>query len=158
PPNPNPPNPNPNANQPPNTAYYYAPVPNPNANPPPANQWNGGFTSEWQNPPPRQFSSMSLLLGGDFGVLVPARDITQSVSVSDNIGIGGCGGGNVAFRFARFFLIGGIIGGGGFGGGNGCVSGNGCTRGVTAGGSTFYAGPYLAYMSNPEGFGFYGEI
>lgn len=110
-------------------------------------QWQGNFQTEWQVGA-RRYSRMSLLFGGHVEAMVPAGDAVQNVSFSDAVGVGFGGGGEIAFRFARYFLVGGTVGGGGFGNGKSSASGA----------STYWVGPYLGYIGNPEGFGFYGEI
>ena len=76
-----------------------------------------------------------------------AGNIDKSTDFGSEASAGFGAGANLAFRFARYFLIGGMIAGGGLGGQNG-----------GSGWSTYWLGPYLAYIGNPEGFGFYGEL
>jgi hypothetical protein len=156
--NPNP-NPNPNPTGPPNT--YTPPSPNPTPNPgnPNNTQFQGGFQTEWQVPT-RQYSRMSFIFGADLAAIIPTGDIQNQRQFSSYAGAGFGVGANIAFRFARYFLIGGYLGGGGLGAGNGTSSGSGTSGDAlqTNGWSTFWIGPYLAYIGNPEGFGFYGEL
>lgn len=123
---------------------------------PPPNGWqqpppnNTGFQNQWTQPTQRRYSRMSLLFGAKFQVLVPTGKISDSAGdLSAVAGVGGGGGGDIAFRFARYFLIGVDIEGGAFG--DASKVGLGTP-------TTLFVGPYLGYIGNPEGVGFYAEI
>jgi hypothetical protein len=107
-----------------------------------------GFSNEWTKPPRRNYSRMSLLFGAKFQVLVPTGKVFGTADMSSFAGAGAGGGGEIAFRFGRFFLLGVDIEGGAFA----------PAGGFNATPSTFFIGPYLGYIDNPDGVGFYGEI
>lgn len=113
-------------------------------------QGGSGFGSEWKQPAPRVYSRMSLLFGATAQVLIPSGDVMPNAPVSDIAGVGGGVGGEVAWRFGRFFLLGVDLEGG--------VFSNGAKNGGAENVKTLFVGPYLGYISNPDGVGFYGEL
>lgn len=125
-----------------------------NQNPPPNNGYQQPYPyNTWQPPPRRpQGATTSFMIGIDGAVSFPFGTIGPNSggqqSLYDQYGVGGAAGIDVGFRFARIIYFGAFAQGSFFGG-------NGAT---TTGGVSFGLGAVLGFMSNPEGFGVYGEL
>jgi hypothetical protein len=120
--------------------------------PPPPDQWQTK----------RKPATSSILLGARLGVSIPTGDLWKdnlgnTYPVSDYASTGGAFALEGGLRFARSFYIGIFLEGGSYGKGNKAATGPVGTDTTTSQTSSAI-GAVLAYISNPYGVGFYGEI
>jgi hypothetical protein len=117
-------------------------------------------------PPADTRSKMSIFIGPSLGLMVPAGNLPNGSdspdSVGDRAGPGAAIALEGAFRFARLFFFGLQLEGAGFSGQSPTLTlqttgGNVPTATNTSASSGMLAG-HFGVITNPEGFGFYGDI
>ena len=144
-----------------------APLPNPADDAQKPNGGNGSPPPPPPPPPPDQWQaakkpvSSSILLGARFGVSIPAGDAYKqtdgtAINMSDYASAGGAIALEGGLRFGRSFYIGLFLEGASFSKGSQVDAQFGKYDTATASSVAF--GALLAYISNPNGVGFYGEI
>jgi len=120
--------------------------------PPPPDQWQTH----------RKPSTSSILLGARLGASIPTGDLWKdnngnTTPAGDYASTGGAFALEGGFRFSRVFYFGLFLEGASYG--KGSQSGNGPSGSdVTSTQTSAAFGAVLAYISNPHGVGFYGEI
>ncbi len=105
--------------------------------------------------------STSFMFGPRLGVAIPGGNLVQNVSSSDLFGPGGAFGVEVGLRFVRVLYAGLVVDHAVLSKGSAIDAAAGTLatgNSLTTSGSTSYVGLHLAYISNPEGLGFYGEL
>ncbi len=136
---------------------------------PPTGSASAAPTSTTPPPPPPADtrSKMSIFIGPSLGLMVPAGKLPNGSDTPDSMGDRAGPGGAIslegAFRFARIFFFGLQLEGAGFSG-QSAATVNFPTNGVnvptaanTSASSGMFAG-HFGVITNPEGFGFYGDI
>ncbi len=145
-----------------------APLPNPADDPQKGNGGNSGNGGPPPPPPPpdqwqaaKKPASSSILLGVRLGASIPTGDIYKdnagtSYAISDTASAGGAIALEGGLRFGRSFYIGLFLEGASFSKGSKIDDNFKGYDSATASSAAF--GALLAYISNPNGVGFFGEI
>lgn len=120
------------------------------APPPPAPYEHG---QDWKEAP--KGSSKGWLLGLHAGAMIPTGTLSGTVDLADAAGPGAALGLEGGFRFAKNFLIGGALQGAVLKGNTGTLR---SVDDLTAQARTGSAGLHLAWITNPQGFGFWGDL
>jgi hypothetical protein len=132
--------------------YSPPPLSGPAAPPPPVY-----MTSPEEQEAERRQPGGGFMLGATLGVVIPAGALYQGQSLSQLTGPGPSVGLDAGFRFVKRLYIGVVLSHGFLG--TGSASSNPATgESLTATANTNYAGVNLAYISNPRGVAFFGEI
>jgi hypothetical protein len=131
------------AQQPPPAQPYYPPM-------------NGEGYPPMAPPPEKQEARGGFMLGVNGGVLIPAGNVFQGLSLGNLAGGGGAIGLDAGFRFVKRLYIGLSYEHGFLGAGNTVTSGS--SQGGSASVDSNYIGVDFAVITNPNGAAFYGKL
>jgi hypothetical protein len=146
-----------------------APAPAPYGAPPPVGERGEKDRGEAPAPPvyegppaaKKRGGTTSFMVGPRVGVAIPGGNLASNLSTSDEVGVGPSFGLEGGLRFARIFYVGALLDHAIFSKGSGidtAIASLPAGTKVSTSGSSNYFGISFAYISNPDGFGFYGEI
>jgi hypothetical protein len=154
---------------PPPQATPIAPAPAPYGAPPPVVDRGERERGEAPQPPvyegpptaKKRGGNTSFMFGPRVGIAIPGGNLATDLPTTDEIAAGGGFGLEGGLRFARIFYVGALLDHSIYSKGSGidtALTSLPTGTKVSTSGSSNYFGISFAYVSNPDGFGFYGEI